>query len=62
MKRNIVAIALLIAALCGWMFYDRYVRLALEGDVPAIAARAGVMWGVLGLIALVLAVVAGRKA
>ena len=61
MKRNVVVISLVVAALCGWMFYNRYLTFVLSGAEAAYPERTGWMWGSLGLVALVMAVVAARS-
>ena len=62
MKRIIVTMALLIAGLCAFMFYDRYARFLLSGEAAIYPERTGWMWGSLAVIALILAVVASRRA
>lgn len=62
MQTIIVAMALGIAALCGFMFYTRYGRFLITDEVSTFPSRVGWMWGSLTVIALILAVVASRKA
>ena len=70
MRRNVLVIALGVAALCGWMFYAQYLRYYgsfVDGRYVdpetgrAFVERAGWMWGSLALIALVLGVVVSRR-
>ena len=62
MKRIVVVMALAIAGLCAFMFYTRYGQFVLNGEPAIYPERAGWMWGSLTVIALILAVVASRKA
>ena len=60
-KRTVVIMALLIAALCAFLFWNQYGRFLLSGEATSHPARYGLMWGSLTLVALVLAFLASRR-